>query len=152
MKELHRFWPLAGALGLLSLLLGLSSGPAFAAQIDQLRDPVQVVNGQAHAALSLADRGQMPGDPSPFLIDARSSGGTSQADIDPPGPWQLHASWSCPDPGGEFTLHLQGAGGGPVDHISGSGTRDVIRDYPGGQPYHLEIRSSCPWHLVVANR
>jgi TM2 domain-containing membrane protein YozV len=152
MNGLHRFRLLAGVLGLMSLLLGLTSGPSFAAQIDQLDDHSQVVNGQSSTTLSLVRRGLPSGDPSPLLIDARSSGGTSQADIDPAGPWQLHASWSCSDSGGAFALQVRGAGGGPVDRISGSGTRDAIRDYPGGQPYHLDIRSSCPWHLVIENR
>ncbi len=149
MKWLRRYRPLAVAFGLASFFLGATSGSSLAAQIDQQRDISQILSGQPDAVLSPSPQGSTSENPSLTVIDARSSGGTSQADIDPPGPWQLRASWTCSDLDSRFTLQVQGADGSPVDYISGGGTRDVTKDYPGGQHYHLEIRSTCAWHLVV---
>ncbi|SRR5579884_340324 len=149
MVWLRRYRRLAVELGLASFILGMTGGPSFAAQIDQSRSIGQIVSEQRERALSLSNQVMTAGGSSPAVIDARSSGGTSQADVDPPGPWRLQASWTCPDPDARFTLQVQGADGSPVDRISGGGTREVTRDYPGGQHYHLEIRSTCPWHLVV---
>jgi hypothetical protein len=147
MKWLQRYRHVAIAFGLNLLLLGATSKSSLAAEVDQQHFS-KVVSEQQATVLSLVSGRSTPRASSP-TIDVHSSGGNSQADLDPPGTWQLEASWTCFEPGTTFTLDVHGANGTLIDHISGSGTQDVTKTYPGGQHYHLEIQSSCPWHLVV---
>ena len=83
------------------------------------------------------------------LIDSRGSGGTADLHFSVSGPWQLNASWSCPDAGLGFQLELTTQEGALVSRISGTGTGHAERAFAGAGSYRIKIKASCPWHVLV---